>query len=171
VRLPVKLGVFEPVDERDAVMVLVKVLDAEEPAVALREEVPVTVLVAVELRVGAGVREGVSVAESEAPGRERVAVPLAVPLAVALAVPLLVAPGRERVAVALAVPLLVAPGRERVAVAVAVPTAERLRTAEVEGVTGSGVPTPPPVPCVQPVDDRRAKNTTRNILSSYSYIT
>jgi hypothetical protein len=222
-------------------MVGVHVFEADEPAVAEREGVPATVSDAVGLSVGAAVRERVSVAETEAPGRERVAVPLAVPLAVApgrerVAVPLIVdeteAPGRERVAVPLAVgetgapgrdrvavPLAVgetgAPGRERVevplavtepardrvavppvvplvvplavgergwervAVAVAVPTgvptgvptAERLRTAGLEGVTGAGVPAPPPVPCVQPVDDRRAKNTRRSILSSYSYIT
>jgi hypothetical protein len=258
VRLDVRGGVLDPEDVGDWVMVGVHVFEADEPAVAEREGVPATVSDAVGLSVGAAVRERVSVAETEAPGRERVAVPLAVPLAVApgrerVAVPLIVdeteAPGRERVAVPLAVgetgapgrervavPLAVgetgAPGRERVAVPLAVgetgapgrervevplavtepardrvavppvvplvvplavgergwervavavavptgvptgvPTAERLRTAGLEGVTGAGVPAPPPVPCVQPVDDRRAKNTRRSILSSYSYIT
>ena len=53
-RLPVKLGVLDPVDERDAVMVL----DADEPAVAVGVPVPVAV----------------SVGEGVAPGRDRVAV-------------------------------------------------------------------------------------------------
>ena len=78
-RLPVKLGVLDPVDERDAVMVLVRVFDAEEPGVAER------------VSVGERERVAVSVGERVAPGRER--------LAVTVSVGETVGPTRERVAV------------------------------------------------------------------------
>jgi len=99
----VKLGVLDPVDERDAVMVLVRVLDAEEPAVAERVSVEDTVSVAERERVA------VSVAEGVAPGRDRVAVVVPVPEIGA----------RERVAVAESVAETEAPARERVGVYVA----------------------------------------------------
>jgi hypothetical protein len=71
VRLPVKLGVLDPVDEREAVMVLVRVLDADEPEVAVRERVSVAERdAAARERVGVGE----SVAEIEAAIRERVGV-------------------------------------------------------------------------------------------------
>ena len=88
VRLPVKLGVLDPVDERDAVMVLVRVLDADEPDVADRVRVAVTVgegvaparervTVAVPETVGAAARERVAVEETEIAARDLVAVSVA----------------------------------------------------------------------------------------------
>ena len=111
VRLPVKLGVLDPVDEREAVMVFVNVLDGDEPAVAVLESV----------------RVGVSVAEREAAGRERVAVIVGVNEAAA----------RERVGVAVGVNE--APARERVTVAVAETEPagrERVPVAEIERPAG-----------------------------------
>ena len=79
VRLPVKLGVFDPVDERDAVMVLVRVLDAEEPAVTDRDSVGVAVTVGETVAAARErVRVAVTVGETVAAARERVRVAVTV---------------------------------------------------------------------------------------------
>jgi hypothetical protein len=164
VRLPVKLGVLDPVDERDAVMVLVRVLDADEPDVADRVRVAVT--------VGEGVapaRERVAVAVPETVGataRERVAVPETVG-----------ATARERVAVA--VPETVgAAARERVAVeeteiaardlvAVSVADADTVTACERDAV--ALILPPPPEDgngvCAQPADTANAKKKSLRIIS------
>ena len=128
VRLPVKLGVLDPVDEREAVMVFVNVLDGDEPAVAVLESV----------------RVGVSVAEREAAGRERVRVAVIVGVneaaareRVAVIVGVNEAAARERVGVAVGVNE--APARERVTVAVAETEPagrERVPVAEIERPAG-----------------------------------
>ena len=128
VRLPVKLGVLDPVDEREAVMVFVNVLDGDEPAVAVLESVRVGVSVAErEAAARERVRVAVIVGVNEAAARERVAVIVGVNEAAA----------RERVGVAVGVNE--APARERVTVAVAETEPagrERVPVAEIERPAG-----------------------------------
>jgi hypothetical protein len=152
VRLPVKLGVLDPVDERDAVMVLVKVLEADEPAVADRDSAGFPVLVA------EGERVAVTVGETVAAARERVRVAVTVGETVAAArervavtVGETVAPARERVRVAVTVEETVAPARERVAVAVGVNKAPaRERVAVTVAETGPAIRERVPVAEIEP---------------------
>jgi hypothetical protein len=133
----VKLGGVDPVEERDAVMVLVRVLDADEPAVAERDSAGVPVLVA------EGERVAVTVGETVAPARERVRVAVTVGeterpalrerVRVAVTVGETETPAwRERVAVTVGVNE--APARERVAVTVA-ETGPAIREREIVGET------------------------------------
>lgn len=168
-------------------MVLVRVFDAEEPAVAERVSVGDTVSVAERERLAVSVGEGV------APGRERVEVVVAVG----------VGPGRERVAVAVTVGETVAPARERVAVAVpeTVGAAARDReTVEETEIAGARdrvavsvtepdtvtacerdavalmVPTPPPPEdgmgtCAHPDETAKAKKKSLRIIFAYIILT